>query len=46
MAAVVGTAYLTSQSEENEREGYIPRTGGDDDNQGETIMRFDHVNDY
>ena len=46
VAAVAGTAYLASQSDGNESVGYIPHTSGDDDDEGETTMRFGYVTDY
>ena len=46
VAAVAGTAYLASQSDGNGSVDYIPHTSGDDDDEGETTMRFDHVTDY
>lgn len=46
VAVVAGTAYLASQSDGNGSVDYIPHTSGDDDDEGETTMRFDHVTDY
>ena len=46
VAVVAGTAYLASQSDGNGSVDYIPHTNGDDDDEGETTMRFDHVTDY
>ena len=45
VAAVAGTAYLASQS--NESVDYnISHIGGDGDDEGGTTMRFDHITEY